>query len=124
MLPENHTSSLASLLGITLHDLLEILTYCGLTHKKKGVLALKIIPSTSGYSWSDFMIEQNLHESYFDKMKVSKVSKKNEYWIGLGCLPSKRGDYNPKSQFDIYQHPPTFYSRKRKNSILPDLVNH
>ena len=112
LLPESDTSSLASLLGLRLDELVNILKMCGLIKENKsGVCTLNKTPTIKPgtYSWEELLHEAGFVGNYFDKMKVvAKVKDLKIWWLGIGYTQeNKRTEYNPSTQFNnLEQGPP------------------
>ena len=112
LLEDSGTSSLASLLGLSLDELVNILEICGLLNKNKtGVNSLRTSQSIKSgtYSWIALLNGTQLQTNYLQKMKVKHINdlisapKKQIWWLGIGngkmYDPS---DYTPSTQFDIF----------------------
>ena len=109
MLVDSSTSSLASVLGLSLDELVNILQVCELVKiNKAGQIALQtlqtILPGT--YSWCELLNNAHMQHNYFEKMQVNKINdlhiapKKKMWWLGIGHNKKyKSTEYNPSSQF-------------------------
>ena len=77
LLEDSSTSSLASLLGLSLDELVNILEICGLLNKNKaGVNSLRTSQSIKSgtYSWVALLNDIQLQTNYFQKMRVKHIN--------------------------------------------------
>ena len=80
LLADSSTSSLASVLGLHLDELVNILQVCGLVKiNKAGQITLQtsqtIISGT--YSWGGLLNDTHMQHNYFEKMQVNKINYLN-----------------------------------------------
>ena len=112
MLNNSSTSSLASLLGLSNDNLVNILKACGLVNENKAgtiIFQTSQTVKSGNYSWWELLNDAQLQHNYFQKMKVNKINdldnapKKQMWWLGIGHDKKyKSTEYNPSSQFSKF----------------------
>ena len=89
---------------------------------KKGICRLTTNQTLKKehHCWDDLLNDAGMGDNYFDKMKVSRVKeiKAQIWWLGIGDILDQQTQYNPSTQFKIFNNSPTHLEDSLKEEVV------